>query len=107
MYRYVNTTDREFTIQGVTFKPGEVHEVPNPINYSRFYHTDLPCTTNLTVKESTPVDSIDINPPVIPASISNSKKKHKNRSEVKSADKPVDIINDTTEEETNGTNNDQ
>lgn len=44
MPRYLNTSGATLTFQGVTFRPGDIHDVPNPI-YSRImYPTNLPCT---------------------------------------------------------------
>lgn len=44
MPRYLNTSGATLTFHGVTFKPGDIHDVPEPI-YSRImYPTDLPCT---------------------------------------------------------------
>lgn len=44
MPRYKNTSGATLTFQGITFKPGEIHDVPEPIHSSVMYVTNLPCT---------------------------------------------------------------
>ena len=100
MPRYLNTSGATLTFQGIVFKPGDVHDVPNPIHSRIMYPTNLPCTkpsndldilnseveVSQDIKESTAENTSDIN-----ETIESNKPKTKSKTNIK--------------EEKDGTNN--